>query len=141
MDAAKAGLNALLTPEESVMLLIDHQAFQFANLNSHDPTIIVNNVIGLAKVVKVFGVPVVLTTVTGERGGHIIKGLQDVFPDNRPIDRTLINTWQDERVVTTIEKTRRKKIVMASLCLHVGTATAGDPFALILRAECRCCVC
>jgi nicotinamidase-related amidase len=115
MDFAKAGLNALLTPEESVLLLIDHQGFQFANLNSHDPTIIVNNVIGLAKVAKVFGVPVVLTAVTGERGGHIIKGLQDVFPDNKPIDRTLINTWQDERVVTAIEKTRRKKIVMASL--------------------------
>jgi nicotinamidase-related amidase len=92
MDFAKAGIDALLTPEESVLLLIDHQAFQFANLNSHDPTIIVNNVIGLAKVVKVFGVPVVLTTVTGERGGHIIKGPQDVFPDNKPIDRTLINT-------------------------------------------------
>ncbi len=57
MDVAKAGLNALLTPEESVLLLIDHQAFQFANLNSHDPTIIVNNVIGLAKVTKAFGVP------------------------------------------------------------------------------------
>jgi nicotinamidase-related amidase len=115
MDAAKAGLNALLTPEESVMLLIDHQAFQFANLNSHDPTIIVNNVIGLAKVAKVFGVPVILTTITEERGGHIIKGLQDVFPDNKPIDRTFINSWQDDRVVKAIKKTGRKKIVMASL--------------------------
>jgi nicotinamidase-related amidase len=115
MDFARAGLNALLTPEESVLLLIDHQAFQFANLNSHDPAIIVNNVIGLAKVAKVFAVPVILTTVTGERGGHIIKGLQDVFPDNKPIDRTFINTWQDERVVTAIKKTGRKKIVMASL--------------------------
>ncbi len=115
MDVAKAGLNALLTPEESVLLLIDHQAFQFANLNSHDPTIIVNNVIGLAKVAKAFGVPVILTTVTEERGGHIIKGLQDVFPDNKPIDRTFINTWQDDRVVKAIKKTGRKKIVMASL--------------------------
>jgi nicotinamidase-related amidase len=115
MDFVKAGLNALLTPEESVLLLIDHQAFQFANLNSHDPTIIVNNIIALAKVAKVFGVPVILTTVTEERGGHIIKGLQDVFPEEKPIDRTFINTWQDERVVTAIKKTGRKKIVMASL--------------------------
>ncbi len=45
----KAGLGALLTPENSVLLLIDHQPFQFANLNSHEPTMIVNNVIGLAK--------------------------------------------------------------------------------------------
>src|SRR5712672_4158386 len=41
------GLSALLTPEECVVLLIDHQPFQFANLHSHEPTMIVNNVIGL----------------------------------------------------------------------------------------------
>jgi hypothetical protein len=44
---SKTGLEALLTPEESVLLLIDHQPFQFANLHSHEPTMIVNNVIGL----------------------------------------------------------------------------------------------
>lgn len=30
----KTGLNALLSPEESVLVLIDHQPFQFANLHS-----------------------------------------------------------------------------------------------------------
>jgi hypothetical protein len=44
---SKTGLEALLTPEESVLLLIVHQPFQFANLHSHEPTMIVNNVIGL----------------------------------------------------------------------------------------------
>ena len=34
----KVGLEALLTPEESVVVLIDHQPFQFANLHSHEPT-------------------------------------------------------------------------------------------------------
>jgi nicotinamidase-related amidase len=51
-----AGLEALLTPENSVLLLIDHQAFQFANLHSHEPTLVVNNVAGLAKTAKVFNV-------------------------------------------------------------------------------------
>jgi hypothetical protein len=46
------GLNALLTPEESVLILIDHQALQFANLHSHDPQFIVGNVIALAKGAK-----------------------------------------------------------------------------------------
>lgn len=62
---SKAGLDALLTPEESVLVLIDHQPFQFANLNSHEPTMIVNNVVGLAKAAKVYGVPTILTTVSG----------------------------------------------------------------------------
>ncbi len=88
------GLSALLTPEECVVVLIDHQPFQFANLHSHEPTMIINNVIGLAKFAKAFKVPVILTTVVEARGGRIIKGLQDVFPEQKPVDRTYINTWQ-----------------------------------------------
>ena len=99
MSSSKTGLNALLTPEECVLVLIDHQPFQFANVNSHEPTMVINNVIGLAKAAKAFGVPVILTTVNGARGGKIIKGIQDAFPDGEVIDRTFINTWQDERVV------------------------------------------
>ena len=64
---AKTGLDALLTPERSVLLLIDHQPFQFSNLHSHDPTLIINNVVGLAKAAKAFKVPTILTTVTEER--------------------------------------------------------------------------
>jgi nicotinamidase-related amidase len=76
----KTGLDALLTPEESVLVLIDHQPFQFANLHSHEPMMIVNNAIGLARTAKAYGVPTILTTVVEERGGLIIQGLQDVFP-------------------------------------------------------------
>ncbi|MFD9870445.1 hydrolase, partial [Streptomyces niveus] len=101
----KAGLDALLTPEESVVVLIDHQPFQFANLNSHEPTMVVNNVVGLAKAAKVFDVPTILTTVLEDRGGLLVKGLQDVFPEQTPIDRTWVNTWQDERVVNAVKAT------------------------------------
>jgi nicotinamidase-related amidase len=58
---AKAVLEALLTPDENVLVLIDHQPYQFANLNSHEPTVIVNNVVGLAKLAKAFDVPTVQT--------------------------------------------------------------------------------
>ena len=105
---AKTGLDALLRPEDSILVLIDHQPYQFTNLNSHDPTMIVNNVIGLAKTAKVFNVPTILTSVIEERGGYIIKGLLDVFPEQKPIDRTFINTWQDARVVDAVKKTGRK---------------------------------
>ena len=53
MTTKKTGLDALLTPEESVLLLIDHQPFQFANLHSHEPTMSINNVISVAKTAKV----------------------------------------------------------------------------------------
>ncbi|MBR1223167.1 hydrolase [Bradyrhizobium sp. U87765 SZCCT0131] len=118
----KTGLDALLRPEDSILVLIDHQPYQFANLNSHEPTMIINNVIGLAKTAKVFNVPTILTTVLAERGGHLIKGLQDVFPEQTPIDRTFINTWQDTNVTDVIKRSGRKQIVLAALWSEICLA-------------------
>ena len=118
----RTGLGALLAPERSVLLLIDHQPFQFSNLHSHEPTLIINNVVGLAKAAKAFKVPTILTTVTEERGGQLLKGLQEVFPTQQPINRTFINTWEDERVVAAVKKTGRKQLVVAALWTDICLA-------------------
>jgi nicotinamidase-related amidase len=118
----KTGLPALLRPEDSILVLIDHQPYQFANLHSHEPTMIVNNVVGLAKGAKVFGVPTILTTVIEERGGNLIKGLQDVFPDQKPINRTFINTWQDSNVTDLVKKSGRKQLILAALWTEICLA-------------------
>lgn len=119
MPKPKTGLDALLRPEDSVLVLVDHQPYQFANLNSHEPSTIVNNVIALAKTAKVFNVPTILSTVLAARGGNLIKGLQDVFPDQKPIDRTFINTWQDTNVTDAVKKTGRKQLVLAALFTEI----------------------
>jgi nicotinamidase-related amidase len=119
---SKAGLGALLTPDDCALILIDHQPFQFAGLRSHDTQTIINNVVGLTKAAKTFGVPTLFTTVVEDKGGYLIKQLQDVFPEQKPIDRTLINTWEDKRVVDWMKKTGRKKIVMAALWTEICLA-------------------
>ena len=116
------GLDALLKPEDCCVVLIDHQPFQFANINSHEPTLIVNNTVGLAKAAKAYGVPCILTTVVAERGGWLVPGLQAVYPDQKPIDRTFINTWEDSRVVDAVKATGRKRLVMAALWTEVCLA-------------------
>jgi nicotinamidase-related amidase len=113
--SAKVGLDALLTPENCALVLIDHQPFQLANVNSHEPTMLINNVTGLAKTAKVYGIPTILTTVNEERGGAIFKQIQAVFPDQKTINRTFINSWEDRRVVEAVRKTGRQKVVMAAL--------------------------
>jgi nicotinamidase-related amidase len=113
--STKVGLEALLTPDNCVVLLIDHQPFQLANVNSHDPTLVINNVTALAKTAKAFGIPTVLTSVNAGRGGTILKQVQAVFPDQTPIDRTFINSWEDRRVVEAVKQTGRKKLVIAAL--------------------------
>jgi nicotinamidase-related amidase len=119
---SKNGLGALLTPDNCALILIDHQPFQFAGLRSHDTQTVINNVVGLAKAAKAFGVPTLLTTVVEARGGYLLKQLQDVFPDQKPIDRTFINTWEDARVVDWVKKTGKKKIVMAALWTEICLA-------------------
>jgi nicotinamidase-related amidase len=116
------GLASLLRPEESVLVLIDHQPYQLANLNSHEPQMVINNTAGLAKAAKAFGVPTILTTVVAERGGFLFPQITDVFPGQDVIDRTLINTWEDRNVVDAVKATGRKQLIMAGLWTEVCVA-------------------
>jgi nicotinamidase-related amidase len=116
------GLASLLRPEDSVLVLIDHQPYQLANLNSHDPHIAVNNAAALAKAAKVFKVPTILTSVVSDRGGRIFPQITDVFPGQEVIDRTFINTWEDKRVVDVVKATGRKQLIMAGLWTEICVA-------------------
>lgn len=116
------GLASLLRPEDSVLVLIDHQPYQLANLNSHDPHMAVNNAAALAKAAKVFGVPTVLTSVVADRGGDIFPQVTEVFPDQEVIDRTFINTWEDPKVVDVVKATGRKQLIIAGLWTEVCVA-------------------
>ncbi|PST83273.1 hydrolase [Pedobacter yulinensis] len=118
----KTGLEALLRPEDSIVLLIDHQPFQFTNLNSHDPQAVINAAAALAKAAKLFNVPTVLTTVIAERGGLLVKQIQDVFPEQKPVNRTFINTWQDPNVTTLVAETGRKQLIIAGLYTEICVA-------------------
>lgn len=116
------GLDSLLRPDDSVLVLIDHQPYQLTNLNSHDPQAVVNNTTALAKAAKVFAVPTILTSVIAERGGSIFKKVTDVFPDQEVIDRTFINTWEDQKVVDAVKATGRKQLIIAGLWTEVCVA-------------------
>ncbi|MBM7116290.1 hydrolase [Archangium primigenium] len=116
------GLKSLLRPEDSVLVLIDHQPFQLANLNSHDPQMVVNNSAGLAKAAKAFNVPTILTSVIAERGGFIFPQITEVFPDQEVIDRTFVNTWEDQKVVDAVKATGRKQLIIAGLWTEVCVA-------------------
>lgn len=116
------GLDSLLRPEDSVLVLIDHQPYQLANLNSHEPQMVINNTAGLAKAAKAFAVPTILTTVLAERGGLLFPQITDVFPGQEVIDRTLINTWEDQKVVDAVKATGRKQLIIAGLWTEVCVA-------------------
>jgi nicotinamidase-related amidase len=116
------GLKSLLRPEDSVLVLIDHQPYQLANLNSHDPHAVVNASAALAKAAKLFNVPTILTSVIAERGGLLFPQITDVFPGQEVIDRTFINTWEDQKVVDAVKATGRKQLIIAGLWTEICVA-------------------
>jgi nicotinamidase-related amidase len=119
----------LLTPHNCIVALIDFQPQMLFGVSNFDRQTIINNVIALAKAAKVFDVPVVLTTVeTKSFSGNMWPQLQAVFPDQAPIERSTMNSWDDKNFVAAIEKTGRKKIVLAGLwtetCVALPTIQA-----------------
>jgi len=116
------GLDSLLRPEDSVLVLIDHQPYQLANLNSHEPQMVVNNATALAKAARAFSGPTILTSVIAARGGLIFPQITDVFPGQEVIDRTFINTWEDKKVVDAAKATGRKQLIIAGLWTEICVA-------------------
>ena len=99
-NSNKAGLDALLTPENSVLVLIDHQPFQFANTRNMDPTMILNNTIGLAKAAKAFKVPTILLPSSRIAAATFRRRFRLYFPINcrliaRRSIRGRIHAWSN----------------------------------------------
>lgn len=110
--------NTLLTPDNHALLLIDHQYLQLLTIRSHEASAVINNVQGIAKAAKIFKVPTLLTTAFAERQ-DLIKEISDLFPEQKPIDRTTLNSWEDERVIDWVKATGKKKLVIAGLWTEV----------------------
>jgi nicotinamidase-related amidase len=110
----------LLTPTNHVLLLVDHQPQMAFATRSIDIVELRNNVTGLAKAAKTFRVPTILTTVAEKTfSGPLFPEIQAVFPNQKPIDRTTMNTWEDGRVVQAVKETKAKKLVVAALWTEV----------------------
>ncbi|HHZ8505010.1 TPA: hydrolase [Morganella morganii] len=119
----------LLNPQNSAVIFIDHQpqmAFGVANIDRQQ---LKNNTVGLAKAAKIFNVPTIYTSVETESfSGYIWPELLAVHPESTPIERTSMNSWEDQKFVEAVKATGRKKLVMAALwtevCLNFPTLMA-----------------
>src|SRR5467141_1811407 len=109
----KLSEKGLLTPDNCVVALIDHQPQMLFGTSNFDRQSIINNTVALAKAARVFDVPVVLSTVeTKAFGGNMWPQLRAVFPGQDTIERSSMNSWDDKNFVAAVERTGRKKIVL-----------------------------
>lgn len=113
-------IRELLNPTNSALILIDHQPQMAFGVQSIDRQQLKNNTVALAKSAKIFNVPTILTSVETESfSGYIWPELLGVFPGQQPIERTSMNSWEDEAFITAVKATGRKKLVMAALWTEV----------------------
>src|SRR6266566_7740028 len=112
----KLSEKGLLTPDNCVVAFIDLQPQMLFGVSNFDRQTIINDNVALAKATRVFDVPVVLTTVeTKSFSGNIWPQIRAVFPTQQPIERSSMNSWDDRNFVAAIEKSGKKKIVLAGL--------------------------
>lgn len=122
----------LLNPTNCQLIFIDHQPQMAFGVQSIDRQTLKNNVVGLAKSAKLFNIPTTITTVeTLGFSGHTYPELLAVFPDHPILERTSMNSWDDQKVRDALAKNGQKKVVVSGL----WTEVCNNSFALSAMLE------
>jgi nicotinamidase-related amidase len=138
----KRSEKGLLTPDNCVVTFIDLQPQMLFGVANFDRQSLINANVALAKATRVFDVPVVLSTVeTKSFSGNMWPQIRAIFPEQSPIERSSMNSWDDKNFVAAIEKTGRKKIVLAGLwtetCVALATIQAlHDGYEVYVVEDC-----
>ena len=139
---AKRSEKGLLTPDNCVVTLIDLQPQMLFGVQNFDRQAVVSNNVMLAKATRVFGIPIVISTVeTKAFSGNLWPQVRAVYPEQGLIERSSMNSWDDENFVAAVKATGRKKIVLAGLwtetCVALATIQAMfDGFEVFVVEDC-----
>ena len=122
----------LLTTANCQLIFIDHQPQMAFGVQSIDRQLLKNNTVALAKAARVFGIPTTITTVETESfSGHTYPELLAVFPEAPLLERTSMNSWDDQKVRDALAQNGRKKVVVSGL----WTEVCNNSFALCAMLE------
>ncbi len=114
----------LITPENAAFLLIDYQPSQLAGVHSMDRDLLLKNAVSTVRTIKAFGVPVVHSTInvgTG-RGRPTLPEFVELLNDDKPLDRTTTNSWEDIEFLQAVHATGRRKLIICALWTEICMA-------------------
>src|SRR6516164_11796380 len=114
----------LITPQNAAFLLIDYQPSQLAGIHSMDRDLLLENAVSTVRTIKAFDVPVVHSTinVASGRGKPTLPELADLLTDDKPLDRTTTNSWEDIEFRAAVHATGRRKLVLCALWTEICMA-------------------
>jgi len=112
----KRSEKGLLTPDNCVLTMIDLQPQMLFGVGNFDRQSVIDKNMVIAKAARVFGVPIVTSTVeTAGFSGNLWPQIAAIVPDEPPIERTTMNAWEDPNFVEAVERTGKKKMLIAGL--------------------------
>jgi nicotinamidase-related amidase len=114
----------LITPQNSALLVIDYQPAQVGAVRSMDRELLVKNIVSTVKLARLFGLPIVHSTVNVEsgRGKPTVSPLGELLKDDPPVDRTSTNAWEDAAFVRAVRATGRRKLILCALWTEICMA-------------------
>ena len=122
----------VLTPTNCQLIFIDQQPQMAFGVQSIDRQVLKNNTVALAKSAKAFNIPTIITTVeTQGFSGPTYPELLDVFPGLPILERTSMNSWDDQKVRDALAKNGKKKVIVSGL----WTEVCNNTFALCAMQE------
>lgn len=125
-----AATNGMLDPNDSVILLIDHQSGLFNTVRDVPVPDLRNYVIAIAKTATLLDIPVITTaSVPDGPNGPLIPEIHQHAPHAVYVPRTgQINTWDNPLFVEEVKKTGRKTLIIAgtltSVCMAFPAVSA-----------------
>jgi len=110
----------LVTPKDHTLIMIDFQSQMSFATKSIDAVLLRNNAALIANSAAGFGVSTILTTVAAKTfSGPMFSEITDPFPDEKLIDRTSMNTWEDANVIARVNQIGKDRLVMCGLWTSV----------------------
>jgi nicotinamidase-related amidase len=110
----------MLNPKDHTLILIDYQSQMAFATHSIDAVTLRNNASLVASAAAGFGVSTILTTVAEKSfSGPMFEEVTAPFPGQALLDRTSMNTWEDEAVIRRVNEIGKSRIVLAGLWTSV----------------------
>ncbi|EHN66973.1 isochorismatase family protein [Comamonas testosteroni] len=116
---AKPGAK-LLNPHDHTLIMIDFQSQMAFATHSIDPVQLRSNAALVASAAAGFGASTILTTVAEKSfSGPMFEEVTSPFPGQALLDRTSMNTWEDQAVIDKVNEIGKPRIVLAGLWTSV----------------------
>lgn len=111
-----------LNRETTTLVLVDHQVGLLSGVRDIKTSELKANLVALVRCAKLLGLPIVATNVAPEMWGPLLPEVAAELAGLKVINRTMVNAWDEKKVVDAIAQTGRNQLLIAGISLEVCAA-------------------